>query len=84
MPTLTTQDQRGMQTDQSAPQATSTGGSESILVWEGREIFVDKRMVGGWNDIVHKYFKRRVEQRKGSAGPRRNAWLRALGALAGD
>lgn len=36
-----------MQTDQFAPQATRTGGSESILVWEGREIFVDKRMVGG-------------------------------------
>lgn len=30
------------------------------------------------------YFKKCVEQRKGSAGPWRNAWLTALGALAGD
>lgn len=54
--------------------------------WSGKdgEIFVDKRMVLGGNDTVHSYFKKCVEQRKGSAGPWRNAWLRPLGALAGD
>lgn len=46
-----------MQTDQSAPQATSVRGGERILVWEGRGNICRQKNGSGGNDAVHKLFQ---------------------------